>query len=77
MKSNPVSFSDRITISTAEAANALGVTKPTVQQLLNSGKLPSFKLGKRRLIILSDLEELARRMRDQYQKRPKKKPLGL
>ena len=66
MAPNPVPPSERIALSPQEASNALGLSKPTLQRLIDSGELPSFLIGRRRLIIRSDLEELARKRREKY-----------
>lgn len=44
-----------LTISQTQAALCLGRTK--VYQLINAGELPAKKLGKRTVILRSDLEE--------------------
>ena len=47
---------DRIT--TAQAAERLGVTKPRVIQLINAGRLPAEKVGIQFLIKPADLEKV-------------------
>ena len=47
---------DRIT--TAQAAERLGVTKPRVIQLINAGRLPAEKIGMQYLIKPADLEKV-------------------
>lgn len=46
----------RIALSPAEAADALGLSKPSIYLLLNSGRLPSVRAGARRLIAVSALQ---------------------
>lgn len=46
---------DRITYSPAEAAQALGVSRPTVYTLLKRDGFPSFKCGTRTLISVEGL----------------------
>ena len=41
---------DRITISVNEAAQMLGVSRPTLYALMKNKDFPAFKLGGRRLI---------------------------
>ena len=41
---------DRITISVNEAAQMLGVSRPTLYGLMKNADFPAFKLGGRRLI---------------------------
>lgn len=49
---------DRLSVNTEDAAQLLGVGRTTVYRLVKDGTLPSFKLGKRRLIRIADLTEL-------------------
>jgi excisionase family DNA binding protein len=49
---------ERAAYSAAEVAARYGVTKAHVQNLIARGELPSFKLGRRRLIPASALREL-------------------
>lgn len=43
-------------VSTAEAARLLGVSRPTIYQLINRADFPAFKVGARTLISVSGLE---------------------
>lgn len=52
----------RFAYSMAEAAEALGVSRPYVYTLLAEGKLQSFQLGRRRLIPANSLESLVERL---------------
>jgi len=47
---------NRIALSIEEAAEMLGVGRTTVYQLVASGQLPSFHLGRRRLVSVAALE---------------------
>ncbi len=47
-----------IAVSPAEAARLAGISRSSLYKLLSSGDLPSFKLGKRRLIRVDDLDAL-------------------
>jgi len=47
-----------IAVSPARAAELLGVSRPTIYELLHSGRLPSVKVGARRLIATSALRAL-------------------
>jgi excisionase family DNA binding protein len=48
-------------ISTAEAAERLGVTKPRVHQLINAGRLPALRIGRTYAIDEADLKKLGSR----------------
>lgn len=41
---------DRLAVSPSEAAGMLGISKPSFYNLLNSGQIPSIRVGQRRLI---------------------------
>lgn len=53
---------DRLAYSPAEAAQALGISRARLYQLLDDGTLPSLKLGRRRLIRSAALVELLDRL---------------
>ncbi len=42
-------------VSPADAARLAGVGRTTIYEALNSGALPSFRIGRRRLILVVDL----------------------
>lgn len=48
---------DRLAISINEAARVAGVGRTRIYQALGDGELPSIKLGRRRLIRLSAIED--------------------
>ncbi len=50
-------------LSVAAAAKFLGVGKTTVYELIRKGRLPAYKLGKRTIIKLSDLQALLASLR--------------
>ncbi|NTZ93910.1 helix-turn-helix domain-containing protein [Pseudomonas koreensis] len=50
----------KISYSIAEAAQLIGVKASTVTAYLNACGLPSFRLGKRRLILADELEKWLR-----------------
>jgi excisionase family DNA binding protein len=52
-----------LAVSVAEAARRLGVSHRTVGYLVASGELHSRKIGRRRIIPLSALEDLLREQR--------------
>jgi excisionase family DNA binding protein len=54
MSSNP--SLKPLAVSPREAARLMGVSRSRVYELLNSGELPSYKDGRRRLILVSDIE---------------------
>lgn len=47
---------DFIALSVTQAAALLGVSRPTVYQLMNRADFPSFRIGARRLISRAGLE---------------------
>lgn len=47
---------DRLALSVTEAAALLGVSRPTVYELLNRDDFPSFRIGSRRVISRAGLE---------------------
>jgi excisionase family DNA binding protein len=46
----------RLAFGVQEVADALGVSRELVKQMIRTGKLPSVKLGRRRLISRKALE---------------------
>lgn len=48
----------QLAVSPRQAAQLLGVSVPTIYELLNSGRLPSVKVGARRLIATSQLRAI-------------------
>lgn len=55
---------DLIAVSPAEAARRMGIGKTFLYEAMRSGNLTSFKLGRRRLIRVADLEAWALALRD-------------
>lgn len=49
---------DRLAYSPAEAAEAIGISRAKLYELLEAGELRSVKIGRRRLIRAADLESL-------------------
>ena len=47
---------ERLTYTVPDVIAALGLSRPTVYNLINSGELPSLKVGKRRLIRAEALD---------------------
>lgn len=50
-------MTDRVTLSVAETAAALGVSRPTVYNLLHEKGFPAFKVGGRTLVSVEGLRE--------------------
>lgn len=47
---------DKLAVGTTEAAKLLGISRPTLYQLLNRADFPSFRVGGRVLISVSGLQ---------------------
>jgi excisionase family DNA binding protein len=45
-------------LSIANAAKYAGISRATIYNLMTTGRLPSIKLGKRRLIRVADLDAM-------------------
>jgi len=58
---------ERLTVSVEEAAQALGVSRAHAFRMVASGQLPARRLGKRWLVSIGTLNELAK---------PEKVPAG-
>jgi excisionase family DNA binding protein len=56
--------SERLLVSTAEAAQRLGIGRTLLWRLLQTGELPSMHIGDRRLIAVADLEAFVERQRE-------------
>ena len=48
---------DKIALNVSEVADALGVSRPVVYQLMKRADFPAFKIGRRTLVSKSALEE--------------------
>lgn len=48
---------ERLALSPQEAAELLGISRPTVYELMNRADFPSFPVGSRRLISTKGLRE--------------------
>jgi excisionase family DNA binding protein len=48
---------EKLTLTIAETATALGVSRPTVYKLIHRDDFPSFRIGSRVVISRSGLEE--------------------
>jgi len=52
---------DQLAYSDAQAAALVGVSRPTLRKFLDSGELLSFRMGKRRVIARTELEDFINR----------------
>ena len=50
-------MNEKIALSVSEAADLLGVSRPTVYTLIHRDDFPAFKIGRRTVISRSGLEE--------------------
>jgi excisionase family DNA binding protein len=57
-----------LAVAPEEAAHMAGVGRTTIYQMISSGELPSFKIGKRRLILV---KTLADRLRASHERHPR------
>ena len=62
MAKSPTPFHLRGAGSVQEAAEYLGVSKPTIQHDINTGELPSFKIKNRRLVRRGTVDEYAKKL---------------
>jgi excisionase family DNA binding protein len=51
----------RRTVTVEEAAAMLGIGRSTAFDLVTSGQLQSFTIGRRRLVVVSGIDEFVRR----------------
>lgn len=58
-------MNEKITLSVTEAAAVLGVSRPTVYQLIHRSDFPAFKVGRRTMISRSALQEWAERLAEE------------
>jgi excisionase family DNA binding protein len=47
---------EKAAFSVEEACTYIGTSRPTVYRLMDSGAIPSFHIGRRRLILKEDLD---------------------
>jgi excisionase family DNA binding protein len=66
MAKSSIPVQDRVTLSPQQAADLMGLSKNTLQTLLDSGDLPSFTVGNRRLISRDSIDELIRVREGRY-----------
>jgi len=57
--------SDKLAYSVDEAAEQLGIGRTLAYELIRDGRLPSLKLGNRRLVARADLEAFVESLRSQ------------
>ena len=66
-KLSPAIPLERLAVSVEEAADALGVGRSTLFELIRDGRLGSIKVGKRRLVPTDELKAFLLRIRIQVQ----------
>ena len=47
----------KISLSITEAAKAIGVSRTSIYELINAGKIKSIKIGARRLVPVKNIHE--------------------
>lgn len=60
----------KVTYSVAEAAEAMSISRPTMQNLINTAGFPAYKIGQRILIDAAGLREWSARQAEQGCGRP-------
>ena len=56
------------TITTQEAADLLGVSRPTLVRLIDAGKLPAEKINRHRRLPLGDVLEYHRELQEKQRR---------
>jgi len=56
---------DQILVNVKEVARRLGLSRSVVYQFVQSGSLPSLKIGGSRRIAVADLERFVQRLREE------------
>ncbi|MFQ6026923.1 MAG: helix-turn-helix domain-containing protein [Dehalococcoidia bacterium] len=57
MSTQQTQIYERAALGTEAGAGYIGVSRPTLYRLLDSGEIPSFHIGRRRLIRKADLDK--------------------
>ncbi|HDS1059583.1 helix-turn-helix domain-containing protein [Pseudomonas putida] len=52
----------QLSVSIEEAAKSIGVARSTIYEIVARGDLPSFKLGRRRMILMAELSAFINRV---------------
>ena len=66
MAKSAVPIQHRIAFSVQEAANLLGINKPTLYRFIHTGQLPSYRIGRRRLIRAESLDSFQKDLEDEH-----------
>lgn len=66
MAKSTIPFHQRAAGSAQEIAEYLGVCKPMIQRAINSGALPSFKMGTRRIIRREAADQFAKTLENKH-----------
>lgn len=53
-----------IAVGVAEAVRLTGISRTTLYEMISDGRLPSLRIGRRRLILSEDLERVLTDARD-------------
>jgi excisionase family DNA binding protein len=66
MAKSSLSIQDRTSLSVEEVCQLLGVNKPTIYRFVHTGELPSYRIGRRRLIRREALDEFEKRLETKH-----------
>ena len=66
MAKSTVPLQHRSSLSVQEAAQLLGINKPTLYRFIHTGQLPSYRIGRRRLIRRESLDSFQQGLESEH-----------
>jgi excisionase family DNA binding protein len=66
MAKSAIPIQDRTSLSVDEVCQLLGVNKPTIYRFVHSGELPSYRIGRRRLIRREALNDFQKQLETKH-----------